>query len=60
MSGHGQSWCHGLLEAEDESGPIHEVNDPNSVILENELFKLDTYIITSRIITETRNNRHKY
>jgi len=27
-----QSWCHGLLEAGDADDPIHEANDPNSVI----------------------------
>jgi hypothetical protein len=30
--GHVQSLCRGLLEAGDAGGPLHEANDPNSVI----------------------------
>jgi hypothetical protein len=37
MIGHGQSSCHGLLEAEGADDPTREANDPNSVILENAL-----------------------
>jgi len=54
--GRAQSWCRGLLEAGDADDPIHEANDPNSVISENTFLYVSPHTISSRI----RSNKFMY